>query len=85
MKRRVRRKKTLNSEESVDAALGYEAELRREMCVIDRQTKEITSRFEQVHTLSTKHDFLLLLNLLNENFDCQLDAMLAKMYTFIFF
>ena len=44
------------------------------MCVIDRLTKEITSTFEQVRTLSTKHDFLTPSNLLNENFDCQLDA-----------
>ena len=55
------------------AALGFDAELRREMlCVIDRLTKEISGRFQQVHDLANKYAFLTPSYLLDDNYDCQL-------------
>ena len=56
-----------------DAALGFDAELRREMlCVTDRLAEEISGRFQQVHDLANKYVFLALSNLLDDNYDCQL-------------
>ncbi|KAL3852093.1 hypothetical protein ACJMK2_015779 [Sinanodonta woodiana] len=71
--RRNRKKKRLDGEGMTDAALGFDAELRREMLsVIDRLTEEISCRFQQVHDLASKYAFLVPSNLLDDNYDCQL-------------
>ena len=62
----------MDGEGLTDAALGFDAELRREMlCVIDRLTVEISGRFKQVHDLANKYVFLTPSNLLDDNYDCQ--------------
>ena len=73
MERRNRKKKRMDGEGLTDAALGFDAELRREMLsVIDRLTEEISCRFQQVHDLANKYAFLVPSNLLDDNYDCQL-------------
>lgn len=74
MDRRCRKKKMMAGEESRDAELSYETELRREMFLsLDRVIQEITTRFEQLHVLAEKYAFLTPSNLLNEQYDCQLN------------
>ena len=73
MERRMCKKKRMVGEGLTDEALGFDAELRREMlCVIDRLTEEISGRFQQVHDLANKYAFLIPSNLLDDNYDCQL-------------
>ena len=51
----MRKNKRMGGEGLTDAALGFDAELRREMlCVIDRLTEELSGRFQQVHDLANK-------------------------------
>ena len=59
MERRTRKKKRMDCERLTDAALGFDAELRREILrVIDRLTEEISGRFQQVHAQQTNMSFL---------------------------
>jgi hypothetical protein len=73
MERRIRKKKRMDGDGSTDAAMTFDAELRREMLsVIDMLTEEIYSRFQQVHDLANKYAVLAPSNLLDDNYDCQL-------------
>jgi len=54
--------------------LPYDIELRREMLSsLDRVTKELTLRFQQLHALAQKYAFLTPLNLLDDKYKCQID------------
>jgi hypothetical protein len=73
MERRIRKKKRMDGDGSTDAAIIFDAELRREMLsVIDMLTGEIYSRFQQVYNLANKYVVLAPSNLLDDNYDCQL-------------
>uniref|UniRef100_A0A8D0BQ35 HAT C-terminal dimerisation domain-containing protein n=1 Tax=Salvator merianae TaxID=96440 RepID=A0A8D0BQ35_SALMN len=74
MDRRCRKKKLMAGEQSQDAELSYETELRREMYFsLDRVIQEITTRFQQLHVLAEKYAFLTPSNLLGEKYECQLN------------
>ena len=65
----------MGCEESVDAAISYGAELRREMLsVIDRLVGEISSRFERLQNIAKKYIFLTPSNLLDKEYNCNVDA-----------
>lgn len=72
--RRVRRRKNMSGESSQDVGLSLEQEVRREMFLsIDRIIKEIKERFHQLHVLSRKYSCIIPCNLLNEEFECQIN------------
>ncbi|CAI9729545.1 Hypothetical predicted protein, partial [Octopus vulgaris] len=67
IERRIRKKKRMSYEESINATLSCDAELRREMLsVIDRLVEEITSRFKRLHDIAKKYTFLTPSNLLDK-------------------
>ncbi|XP_029639395.1 uncharacterized protein LOC115214319 [Octopus sinensis] len=76
IERRIyKKKKNLGYEESIDAAISYNAELRREMLsVVDRLVEEMTSRFERLHDIAKKYTFLTPSNLLDKECNCDVDA-----------
>ena len=58
---------------SQDSELSYDMELKREMLSsMDRVIQEIDQRFQQLHGLAEKYAFLTPMNLLDENYECQL-------------
>jgi len=69
--KRCRRKKRMAGEKARDEGLSLKDELRREMMMsIDRVIQEMSTRFEQAHSIAVKFDFLQPCNLLNEEYQC---------------
>ena len=74
--RRVRRRKNMSGENSRDVWLSLE-EVRREMfSSMDRIIKEIKERFDQLHGLVRKYSCIIPCNLLNEDFECQINDLI---------
>lgn len=72
--RRVRRRKNMSGENSQDVGLSLEQEVRREMFLsMDRIIKEIKDRFDQLHVLARKYSCIIPCNLLNEEFECEIN------------
>ena len=68
--RRVRKKKRMAGRKSNDVGLIFEAEMERDLYAsINRVTQKIKDRFEQLHLLSQKYDFLIPTNLIDEEFE----------------
>lgn len=75
--RRVRRRKNMSGENSRDVGLSLEEEVRREMfSSMDRIIKEIKERFDQLHGLVRKYSCIIPCNLLNEEFECQINDLI---------
>ncbi|XP_028036882.1 uncharacterized protein LOC114247982 [Bombyx mandarina] len=75
--RRVRRRKNMSGENSQDVGLSLEEEVRREMfSSMDRIIKEIKERFDQLHGLVRKYSCIIPCNLLNEEFECQINDLI---------
>ena len=72
--RRVRKKKRMAGEKSNDVGLNFEAEMKRDLYTsIDSITQEIKDRFEQLHFLSQKYDFLIPTNLIDDEFEFEFE------------
>ncbi|XP_018494653.1 zinc finger MYM-type protein 1-like [Galendromus occidentalis] len=57
-----------------DASLSYSQEIRRDMYAsMDRITQEVKSRFNQIHSIAEKYEFLIPRNLLNADYLCTLE------------
>ena len=75
--RRVRKRKNMSGENSRDVGLSLEEEVRREMfSSMDRIIKEIKERFDQLHGLVRKYSCIIPCNLLNEEFECQINDLI---------
>ena len=73
--RRRRKRRYEFDEDSEDAALSFEQELKREMFACsDRISSEIDSRFKQLHDLDAKFSFLKPAVLFNGNSTCDLTS-----------
>ena len=69
-----RLRKIMSGENSRDVGLSLEEEIRREMFLsMDRIIKEIKERFDQFHVLARKYSCIIPCNLLNEEFECQIN------------
>ena len=80
--RRVRRKRRMDSEETIDVGLSADDEIRRDMIeVVDRLKVEMNARFQSINLMSCKFGFLLLpvlLDATNDNFiDEKIDALVT--------
>ena len=80
--RRVRRKRRMDGEETIDVGLSADDEIRRDMIeVVDRLKVEMNDRFEKINFISCKFCFLLLPVLVvvtNDNvFDENIDALVT--------
>lgn len=76
--KRMRRKKRMPGENAADAGLTFKEELRREMLEsIDRCISEIATRFEKIHALALKYMFLKPSNLLNEEYECEVNGFIG--------
>ena len=72
--RRVRKKKRMAEEKSNDVGLNFQAEMKRDLYTsIDSITQEIKDRFEQLHFLSQKYDFLIPTNLIDDEFEFEFE------------
>ena len=73
--RRPKKKKQMFGEGSKDSELSYDKELKREMFLsMDKVILEITLRFEQLHELAKKYDFLTPKNLLDDEYECEINT-----------
>lgn len=76
-RRRIRRKKHIHGDESADAALSHEQELRREVFAsLDKIIQEMTTRFQQVQEIADKFGFLTPAKLLDSKYECDLSHVL---------
>ncbi|CAB4067779.1 unnamed protein product [Lepeophtheirus salmonis] len=74
--RRIRKKKGMGYEESVDATQSYATELRRErLSVIDRLVGKKIHRFENFQNIAEKYIFLTQSKLLDKLYHCNVDPL----------